>query len=434
MHTIPFPQDFLWGCATASYQVEGATTEDGRSDSIWDTFSKVPGATYQGDDGKTACDQYHRYKEDIALMAKLGFSSYRFSIAWPRIIPTGTGEVNEKGIAYYRALCEELHRHGMSACATLYHWDLPECLSQKGGWTNRQSAYDFASYAKVCFELLGDVVDRWITINEPFCITYLGYLAGVHAPGHKSMDETVKAIHYINLAHALAVKEYRALGLTAPIGITLNPQASRPATRRKEDIRACLKAIAYGTEVFLGPLMGKGYPELGLSFPIEKGDMELIAKPIDFLGVNYYQESVIADDEAAPRGYSHVPCWEETTDMGWAINSDGLIRLLVYLDEYTNHLPLYITENGMANDDHLINGRVHDKARIDYLRLHLEAASEAINAGINLKGYFIWSFMDNYEWAKGYSKRFGIVYCDYETLARYPKDSAYYLRDVIAGF
>ncbi|MDR2363081.1 MAG: beta-glucosidase [Spirochaetaceae bacterium] len=440
MQKLDFSEDFLWGTATASYQVEGAGHEGGRSESIWDTFARRPGAVYGGENGEIACDQYHRYKEDIALMAELGFRAYRFSLAWPRIIPGGTGTVNPPGLAYYRALCEELHKYGIQACATIYHWDLPQSLQDRGGWTERSITDAFVEYAKVCFDGLGDLVDQWITINEPYCVAYLGHHTGVHAPGIRDINQAVKAVHHINLAHGLAVKAYRETGLRAPIGITWNPSTPRPATARREDKKAAEIARAVDTEVFIYPVLGKGYPELaaqepGLKFPVKDGDLETIAQKIDFAGVNYYAEYPVGFDEKAPFKYGVKPFWQDTTDMGWPVVPEGLARQLKWIGEITGGLPLYITENGCARQDYVEkDGRVHDRERIKYLEQHLRVCSDLIKGGVNLKGYFAWSFMDNFEWAWGYSKRFGIVHVDYITQKRTPKDSAYFFRDLMAGF
>jgi beta-glucosidase len=441
MPKLDFPGDFLWGAATASYQVEGATHEGGRSDSIWDTFSRTPGKVYGGENGDVACDQYHRYPEDVALMAELGFKSYRFSIAWPRIIPTGTGKVNPEGIAYYRALCAELHKHGISACATIYHWDLPQILQDKGGWTERFIVDAFAEFARVCFAELEDCVDQWITINEPYCVTYLGHRVGEHAPGtHLDINTTLRTVHHINLAHGAAVKAHRDAGLKTPIGITLNLSTPRPATRREADIRAAAIARAFESEVFLHPILGRGYPDIvtkhpGISLPVKDSDLALIAGKIDFLGLNYYSENPVVYDETAELKTSRVPDWQETSGMGWPLVPAGLGRQLHWVHELAPGLPLYITENGYARNDELDRkGRVHDQERIDYLKKHLEVCAEAIKAGINLKGYYAWSLLDNFEWSWGYTKRFGIVHVDYATQKRTPKDSAYFFRDVIAGY
>ena len=439
MQKVEFNKDFLWGCATASYQVEGAVKEDGRKPSIWDTFCKKEGAVLNGDNGDDATDQYHKYKEDISLMDELGFQAYRFSIAWPRIIPDGRGEINQAGVAYYKNLCDALHEKGMKAVATLYHWDLPQTLQDEGGWTNRDTAYAFAAYAKACFEQLGSHVDMWITLNEPFCSAYLGYLYGEHAPGHTDAREAFDAVHYLNLAHGLAVKEYRKIGLDKPIGITLNPVAPRPATRKKEDHHASELARAVNTDVFLHPLVRKGYPvlvteTLKISFPVQAGDMDIIAEPLDFIGINYYNEGAVVYDEKMPFKYRDVPVWQRTTDMKWPIVPYGLLRLLHYFDDETKGLPLYITENGCAAKDVVEEGRVHDLLRCDYLNQHFAICKQAIDEGVKLKGYFVWSFLDNFEWAFGYSKRFGIVYVDYKTQERIVKDSAYMIRDVISGY
>ncbi len=439
MYKINFPKDFLWGCATASYQVEGAIEEGGRVPSIWDTFCKQQGAILNGDDGRFAADQYHRYEEDVALMASLGFQAYRFSIAWPRIISDRNGTVNQEGIDYYVRLCTSLREHGIQAVATLYHWDLPQYLGDTGGWTNRETVYAFAEYAAVCFEHLGPHVDMWITLNEPWCSAYLGYLIGEHAPGLQDSKKAFEAVHHLNLAHGLAVQIYREARLSAPIGTSLNPSTPRPATQKEADVRASEYARALDTDIFLKPLFGKGYPteilaELGVHLPIQNGDMEQIAQPIDFIGINYYTEYPVVWDETLPLRYRTVPFWQRTTNQGWPLVPYGLNRILSYFKEIAGDIPLYITENGCAGDDVLEDGRVHDHFRCDYINLHLQACKRAIDEGINLKGYFAWSLLDNFEWAWGYSRRFGIIYVDYDTQQRYPKNSAYMLRDIIAGY
>jgi beta-glucosidase len=440
MHTLDFPDDFLWGTATASYQVEGAGHEGGRSESIWDTFARLPGAVYGGESGEIACDQYHRYKEDIALMAELGFKSYRFSIAWPRIIPAGTGKVNPEGVAFYKDLIRELHKYGIQACATIYHWDLPQVLQDTGGWAERATAKAYAEYAKVCFAEFGEDVDQWITINEPFCVAYLGYYYGVHAPGIRDIDQAMRAVHHVNLAHGLAVKAYRETGLKAPIGITWNPSTPRPATRSQDDKTAALIARALETEVFMLPILGKPYPEivlkdLKLQIPVKPGDLEIIAGKIDFIGVNYYNETPVSADPKAPFKYSGKPSWQDTSDMNWPVVPGGLRRQLLWIHSISGGLPIYITENGYARPDTVgPDGRVHDRERIHYIRKHLEVCADLIKEGVNLKGYFAWSFIDNFEWAYGYTKRFGIVHVDFTTQKRTPKDSAYFFRDVIAGY
>ena len=446
MQRLIFPKDFVWGTATAGYQVEGAGHEGGRGECIWDTFARRPGAVYAGENGEVACDQYHRYADDIALMAELGFKSYRFSIAWPRIIPAGTGKVNREGISYYRRLCDELHKYGMSACATIYHWDLPQPLEDSGGWADRSIVGAFEEYAKTCFRELGDVVDRWITLNEPFCIAYLGYLYGLHAPGQRDPQKALNAVHHCNLAHGLAVKAYRKTGLTAPIGITWNPSTPRPATARPTDRKAAKIARALETEVFIFPCLGKGYPDLvtknlKCSFPVKSGDMENIKQPLDFIGINYYNESPVSADRKARFKFCTKPFWQDTSDMGWPLVPGGLERQLKWIAGVSEgafgktSIPIYITENGYARRDELdVDGRIHDRERIEYLRQHLAVIADLIKAGLDIKAYYAWSFLDNFEWAYGYTKRFGIVHVDYFTQKRTPKDSAYFFRDLIAGY
>ncbi|MCL2440633.1 MAG: GH1 family beta-glucosidase [Treponema sp.] len=446
MEKMVFPTDFLWGTATASYQVEGAVRDGGRGECIWDTFSRKPGAVYAGENGNVACDQYNRYPEDAALMADLGFKSYRFSIAWPRILPEGRGKVNKEGIAYYRRLCDELHKNGIHTCATIYHWDLPQPLEDEGGWTNRSIVEAFEEYAKICYSELGDVVDMWITINEPYCIAYLGYLHGVHAPGYRDQKKALAAAHHVNMAHGAAVKEYRKTGLKAPIGITWNPITPRPATNKPEDREAADFSRAFNTEIFIFPCLGKGYPEiLTKSFPdlipVKSGDLELIAQPVDFLGVNFYNDYAAAADSGSPYKHSFKPPWQDTTAMDWPVTPAGLERQLLWLAEVSKgvfgkaEMPIYITENGCACDDIVTHkGRVHDKERVKYLQLHLAVCADVIKRGVPLKGYYVWSLLDNFEWAYGYTKRFGIIHVDFKTLKRTPKDSAYFLRDTIAGY
>jgi len=459
-----FPENFLWGTATASYQVEGAVSEGGRKPSIWDTFCTVPGKVRDGQSGAVACDQYHRYEEDIAVMKELGIKAYRFSIAWPRIIPDGTGAVNAEGVAFYHRLIDALLQNNIEPVVTLYHWDLPQTLQDRGGWTNRETASVFAEYAAVCFAEFGSKVKRWITLNEPFCSSMLGYYFGVHAPGHTSLDETLQAVHHLNLAHGLAVQAFRSestkrtdssggseqsggsessgrskSGL-GEIGITFNPSYPRAASQSAEDLHAAATAKAWESDIFTHPVFGKGYPsivtdELGCTFPVKDGDMEIIAEPIDFYGVNYYTEQIVTADAAQPQGYRALPMWQPRTEMGWAIVSAGLKRLLHIVNEDAGGLPVYVTENGIACDDSVSSdGRVHDAKRIDYLEQHFTACQEAIAEGVPLKGYFLWSLLDNFEWAFGYSKRFGIVHVDFSgDLQRTIKDSGYFYRDVIAG-
>ncbi len=440
MSGLQFPDDFLWGVATASYQVEGATTEDGRGVSIWDTFSHTPGKTLHGQTGDVACDQYHRYEEDVALMRDLGLGAYRFSIAWPRIFPQGKGQRNPAGFDYYHRLIDKLLAAGIQPMVTLYHWDLPQALQDEGGWPARQTAEYFADYAAECFGELGDKVKFWITLNEPACAAYLGYETGLHAPGIQDMPQAYRAVHHLNLAHGLAVQAYRDTGQNGEIGIAPNPSAVRPATRREEDVLAADRARDKWARMFLGPIFSKGYPQRHLDaypdcpLPIEDGDMEIIARKIDFLGLNMYTEEAAGHDESHPEKYKILPNYHPKTEMDWSITPLGIYRLLKWIDKQYDHPTIYVTENGCAMADTLSpDGRCHDADRIDFLKNYLRSCAEAITDGVDLRGYTLWSFIDNFEWSLGYSKRFGIVYCDYVNQRRVPKDSFYYYRDVIAG-
>jgi beta-glucosidase len=385
-------------------------------------------------------DQYHRYGEDIEIMKKMGVQAYRFSISWSRIIPNGVGEINMLGVKYYKDLIAALKEAGIKPVITLYHWDLPQSLEDKGGWRSRETALAFQKYAEVCFEHFGKDVFQWITINEPWCVAYLGHFKGNHAPGHTSLKETILVIHHINLAHGLAVQSYRKMNLNSAIGITWNLILDRNATKSEKDLLAMHYSHAMESRVFTDPVLHGRYPKIitdvfKWEFPIEAGDMEIISLPLDFIGVNYYNEHAVTYDEDNPKKFAVVPHWEAETDMGWPIVPGGLKRLLDWIHIESAGIPLYITENGCAVIDTITeDGRVHDGERINYLLQHLTVCSEAIEAGIPLKGYFAWSLIDNFEWAWGYSKRFGLVYCDVADQKRIMKDSAYFMRDVIAGY
>lgn len=435
-----FPVDFLWGTATASYQVEGAAWEDGRGPCIWDTFARTPGKVFHGHNGDIACDQYHRYAEDVGLMKKLGVQMYRFSIAWPRVFPEGCGSQNPKGFDYYHKLTDALLEAGIQPAVTLYHWDLPQKLEDEGGWPVRDMAYRYADYAKVVFDELGDKVKFWITLNEPHCSAMGGYGQGWHAPGRCNMQDGYSAIHHLNLGHGLAVQAYRQGGGDGRIGTTIDLATWRPATNTPEDIEAADRAKDLKTRMFLNPIYGRDYPQRHLdarevTMPVKDGDAEIMAQPIDFIGVNMYHEYPVAWDDSEPQKWRIEPCYQQETAMGWPICPDGLYRLLKGITEEYDKPPLYITENGCAWDDMLNDegDRCHDPQRIDYIRRHMSACLDAIESGVDLRGYFVWSFIDNFEWAYGYSKRFGIVYCDYVDQRRVPKDSYYWYRDVIAG-
>jgi beta-glucosidase len=434
-----FPSDFIWGCSTASYQIEGSADADGRGASIWDSFSRKPGAVYGGMTGDLACDSYRRWKDDVGLAAGLGLDSYRFSIAWPRVQPKGSGKPLQAGLDYYKRLADALADSGIESAATLYHWDLPQALEDSGGWPARDTALRFAEFADIACRALGDRIGRWFTLNEPWCSAMLGYETGAHAPGLKDRGAAYKAAHHLLLAHGLAVKAYRATGLAAPIGIVINAMTPRPATRSDADWSAADRASDQGTALWLDPIYGRGYPARhlaaqGVSMPCLPGDMEAIAAPIDFLGINYYSERPIVADPREPEGFREAETWQEKTEMGWDIVPEGLYRMLTIISRRWPVKELFVTENGAAFADVVEEtGRIRDCERIGYLRSHLAACRRAIAEGVPLKGYFAWSLMDNFEWAHGYSKRFGLVHVDPATGLRRPKDSYYFYRDLVAG-
>ncbi|GCE14159.1 GH1 family beta-glucosidase [Tengunoibacter tsumagoiensis] len=441
-----FPADFIWGSATASYQIEGAAHEDGRGPSIWDTFAATPGKVYMGHNGDVADDHYHRVEEDVELMSRLGLDAYRFSVAWPRILPTGRGTVNTRGLDFYDRLVDALLTKGIKPCATLYHWDLPQPLEDKGGWRNRETAYAFADYAEIVARRLGDRIAGWITLNEPWCSAYLGYGIGMHAPGVQDRQAAMDAGHHLLLAHGLAMPRIRAIvPQTAEVGITLNFTPAYPSDNRPETLRDTALLDAFSNRWFLDPIVRGHYPEgyfasMGLNEPpIQEGDLAIISTPIDFMGINYYSRNLV-------KGVSEVPLADRVplvtpvpeasyTDMPWEIYPQGLSDHLLRLYREYGIQKLYVTENGAAFKESWKPGdeHVHDPRRVEYLRQHVQALAVAIEQGAPLKGYFVWSLMDNYEWAEGYTKRFGIVYVDYETLQRIPKDSALWYADFIAA-
>ncbi|ADD01635.1 beta-galactosidase [Thermoanaerobacter italicus Ab9] len=439
---IKFPKDFVWGVATSSYQIEGAVDEDGRTPSIWDTFSKTEGKTYQGHTGDVACDHYHRYKEDVEIMKEIGVKAYRFSIAWPRIFPE-EGKYNPKGMDFYKRLVDELLKKDIMPAATIYHWDLPQWAYDKGGgWLNRDSVKWYVEYATKLFEELGDAIPLWITHNEPWCASILSYGIGEHAPGHKNYREALIAAHHILLSHGKAVKAFREMNIKrSKIGITLNLTPVYPASEKEEDKLTAQYADGFSNRWFLDPIFKGNYPQemmelyskiIGEFDFIKEGDLETISVPIDFLGVNYYTRNIIKYNENSMLKGENVPGPGKRTEMGWEISPESLYDLLKRLDREYTKLPIYITENGAAFKDEVTEDRrVHDDERIEYIKEHLKAAAKFIEEGGNLKGYFVWSLMDNFEWAHGYSKRFGIVYVDYETQKRILKDSAWWYKGVI---
>ncbi len=431
--TRAFPSDFVWGAATAAYQVEGAATEDGRGESIWDRFSATPGKVVNGDTGAVACDTYHRYAEDIGLMRSLGIGAFRLSVAWPRILPEGRGRVNQAGLDFYDRLVDDSLANGLDPYVTLYHWDLPQVLEDRGGWPARETVEAFTEYTEVVVSRLGDRVRHWITQNEPWVASWLGYGLGLHAPGRKSDSDALAAGHHILVAHGRAAEVLRREAPASEVGIAIDLVPMYPFSDNEADVEAAHREDGFRNRWFLEPVLGRGYPEDMLErydeiLPtIEDGDMDTIAAPLDFLGINYYTRSVVRASvgEVPAEGAEH-------TEMGWEVYPDGLYRLLVHLQTVYEPPALYITENGAAFADARENGRVADSRRVSYLEGHLDAVVAAIAEGVPVRGYFLWSLLDNFEWAFGYSRRFGIVYVDFDTLERVPKDSFTWYRDFIA--
>lgn len=453
-----FPDSFVWGAATAAYQIEGAAGEGGRGPSIWDTFSRTPGRSQDGDTGDVAADHYHRWREDVTLMSELGLDAYRLSISWPRVQPGGRGPLNPEGVAFYRDLLDGLRAAGIAPYVTLYHWDLPQELQDAGGWVNRETAYAFAEYARAMARELGERVEVWTTLDEPWCSAFLGHAAGVHAPGHTDPAEALAAAHHLNLAHGLAASAIREeLGDQARVSVTLNLHVTRPADpTRVADLDAAHRVDVVGNHVFLGPMLDGSYPidlrqiTRGITDAsyVRAGDLGLIRQRIDLLGVNFCSTAYVRARGAgeAPGGHGtgaaspwvgldDVEFLEPTgplTAMGWNIEPEGLYELLTALDNAYAGLPLMVTANGAAFDDVVgPDGAVHDPDRVDYVRRHLAQVSRAIADGADVRGYFLWSLMDTFEWSSGYSRRFGIVRVDHPTGTRTLKDSARWYAEVI---
>lgn len=437
---IRFPDEFLWGAATSAYQIEGSPLADGAGPSIWQRFVHSPGLTAAGETGEVACDHYRRYPEDVQLMAELGLNAYRFSIAWGRVLPEGKGKVNPAGLGFYERLVDTLLSHGIQPLATLYHWDLPAALDDTGGWLNRDIADWFAEYARVMFRALGDRVPMWVTINEPWVITDGGYLHGALAPGHRNLYEAPIASHNLLRAHGTALRAYRAEAKHR-IGLVVNLEPKYPASDLPADLAATRRADAYMNRQYLDAVFHGRYPAelreiFGPAWPQHsEADLEVIRQPIDFLGINYYTRNVTRhDDLALPlraggvRQPNHV-----YTETGWEVFPAALTSILLWVKERYGNLPLYITENGAAFYDppKPVDGRVDDPLRVNYYREHLRAAHQARRQGVDLRGYFAWSLLDNFEWSLGYSKRFGLVHVDYETQRRTPKASARFYAEVI---
>lgn len=437
-----FPPDFLWGAATAAYQVEGSPLADGAGPSIWHRFSHTPGRTVNGDTGDIACDHYNRYESDIALMRDLGLKGYRLSIAWSRIFPEGKGKVNARGLDFYSRLVDALLESEILPNVTLYHWDLPAALDDRGGWLNPDIAHWFADYARVMFDALGDRVKMWATINEPLVVMDGGYMHGNLAPGHRNMYEAPIVTHNLLRAHALGVQAFRARAAKgSQIGIVTNLEPRYSASDSVEDVAATARTHAYGNRQYLDPIFLGKYPEelseifgeAWVDWPQE--DMKLIQEPVDFLGVNYYSRSVVQHDAERPPINAGAVLQVKSlhTEMGWEVFPQGLTDILMWVKETYGDIPLYITENGAAFTDPTepIDARVQDPLRVEYLRRHLQAARKAMQGGVQLKGYFAWSLLDNYEWSYGYTKRFGIVHVDNATQLRTIKDSGRYYSDII---
>jgi beta-glucosidase len=442
MGFVGFPENFLWGVATSSYQIEGAWQTDGKGESIWDRFSHTPGKVKHNHHGDVGCDHYHRWEEDVELLKDLGVNTYRFSISWPRILPDGTGRVNQKGLDFYAKLIDRLRKYNIQPNITLYHWDLPQALQARGGWAVRESVQWFTDYAEIVFKQLGDRVPLWATINEPWVAAVHGYGNGNMAPGYQDFKTSMQAAHHLLVAHANAVQVFRMLACPGKIGIVLNVSHTLPASDSTEDAQANRRYWDYLNGLYLDPIIKGNYPSglmawLGESAPqIEASDLTIAKGSADFIGLNYYATEQVA---YCPTGgilklmtnsYSSSPFHK--TAMGWGIHPDGLLALLkVMKEEYGNPL-VYITENGTAMQDKVLHdGQVIDRDRISYIREHLLMTAEAVRRGVNVHGYYYWSFLDNFEWAYGYEPRFGLVRIDYSSLQRFPRRSYYWYQDVI---
>lgn len=436
-----FPDNFIWGTATSSYQIEGARNIDGKSDSIWDAFCEKKGNILDGSNGDVACDHYNLFKKDIELLKQLNIKSYRFSVSWPRVIPEGKGKVNRKGLDFYNNIIDELIKADIEPIVTIYHWDLPQCLQEIGGWENREIIDWFEEYAAVLFNEFGDRVSKWITHNEPWVVAFNGNYFGEHAPGKKDLQAALKVSHHLLLSHGKVLENYHKRNLKGEIGITLNLNPSYPSSSKEEDAKASSIADGFFNRWFLDPVFHGKYPEdmlelygrnAELDF-IHDGDLKTISGKIDFLGINYYSRLFVKYDEAAELKYSDVKNPKASyTDIGWEIYPEGLYDIMDKIRKEYSDIDLYITENGAAYDDEVtLENVVDDQKRVDYLKDHFLQMHRAIEDGINLKGYYLWSFLDNFEWAFGYSKRFGIVYVNYETLERTVKQSGNWYKTII---
>jgi len=435
MTNYTFPPTFLWGAATASYQIEGAWNADGKGESTWDRFSHTPGKITNGDTGDTACDHYHRCQADIALMRHIGLKAYRFSTSWPRVLPTGRGTVNQAGLDFYDRLVDRLLAANISPFLTLYHWDLPQALDEKGGWTGREVCYDFADYAALMVKRLGDRVRHWTTFNEPSVVAFDGYLSGQHAPGIQDYKTALQVNHNLLVAHGLAVQAMRGVDPSIQAGIVLNLWPSDPVSDSLDDAAAAETNWQRYDALFLDTLFQAHYPvefilNAGGNLPdIHPGDMALMSQELDFVGINYYSRNLVG-----AQGVINPVPGSEYTEMGWEVHAPGLRRLLNRIHRDYRLPPVYITENGAAFQDAVTpDGKVHDPRRVDYLRQHFIQTRLAMQDGVDVRGYFVWSLLDNFEWGHGYTKRFGIVRVDFDTQERIIKDSGEWYTRVIAA-
>lgn len=436
---MPFPKDFLWGAATASYQIEGAALQYGRGECIWTRFSHTDGKVVNGDNGDVACDHYHRFMEDIQIMKQIGLKTYRFSVAWSRVLPSGTGEVNEQGLAWYSDLVDALLAAGITPYVTLYHWDLPQALQDDGdGWENPAIIEKFARYTEIVAKRLGDRVKHWITLNEPWVVSFLGNWFGNHAPGKQDLAAAYRVAHHLMLAHGASVKVLRAVVPDAQVGITLDFTHMQPATDNPADIEVASLADGQKNRWFFDAVFKGAYPadilaKVQALVDVDFSGVETANPPIDFIGINYYTRQLyVADGTLLGKTIPNPDTSIEHTAMGWEVYPQGLYDLLVRITQTYQPKAIYITENGSAFDDPAPqNGVVADPRRAAYLQAHFDAAERAIEAGVPLEGYFVWSLLDNFEWAEGYNKRFGIVHVDYKTLVRTLKESALYYKKKI---
>ncbi len=437
-----FPPEFLWGAATAAYQIEGGVDEGGRGPSIWDVFSHTPGAVRDGDTGDVACDHYHRWEADLDIAESIGLQAYRFSVSWARLQPSGEGSLNTQGVEFYRGLLEGLARRGIRPFVTLYHWDLPQTLEASGGWPARRTADRFADFARRTVDALGDLATDWITLNEPWCSSFNGYHAGVHAPGRRDLAAAVAAAHHLNLAHGLAVRAIRDGAYPdTRIGLTNVITDVVAASDRPEDIAAARRVDGNNNLMFLAPAYLGRYPDsvhelydrYGLESLVRPDDLTVIASPTDFVGINHYHQPVVGTDPTDPHLGARITQAPPTlTSMGWSVKPESLRNVLRRVSTEFTSLPVYVTESGASFDDSVNStGEVIDIDRINYLQGYFGAAAQAISDGVDLRGYFVWSLLDNFEWGEGYSKRFGLVYVDYATQERILKASAAWYRSQI---